>query len=101
MAFTYWVAEGVRAQVLGDERAIRQVLFNLLGNAVKFTSRGGVEFRVSRLAASAGATVALFEIEDTGSGIEADDLQRIFDPFDRGTAHSRVEGTGLGLSITK
>ena len=101
LAFAYRVAEDVPAQVRGDERAIRQVLFNLLGNAVKFTERGKVEFRVSVVNANAGSTRVRFEIEDTGSGIDCDDLQRIFEPFDRGAADSRVEGTGLGLSITK
>lgn len=101
LAFSCHVAEGVPAQALGDERAVRQVLFNLLGNAVKFTARGSVEFRVSLLSANAGTARVRFEIEDTGSGIAADDLQRIFDPFDRGMADKRVEGTGLGLSITK
>jgi signal transduction histidine kinase len=101
LAFTYSVAEDVPAQVRGDERAIRQVLFNLLGNAVKFTERGRVEFRVSVLNSAASVARVRFEIEDTGAGVVAEDLQRIFEPFDRGAADRHVEGTGLGLSITK
>jgi signal transduction histidine kinase len=101
LAFAYRVAEDVPTQARGDERAIRQVLFNLLGNAVKFTERGRVEFRVSVASASANAMRVRFEIEDTGSGIAPENLQRIFEPFDRGVADQRVEGTGLGLSITR
>jgi signal transduction histidine kinase len=101
LAFTYSVAQDVPTQVRGDERAIRQVLFNLLGNAVKFTERGRVEFRVSVIHSAAGSARVRFEIEDTGAGIAAENLQRIFEPFDRGVADQRVEGTGLGLSITQ
>jgi signal transduction histidine kinase len=101
LAFSCRVADDVPVQVRGDERAIRQVLFNLLGNAVKFTEGGAVEFRVSAMPNGAAVRRVRFEIEDTGSGIAAEDLQRIFEPFDRGRADSRVEGTGLGLSITR
>ena len=101
LTFNCHVAEDLPTQVRGDERAIRQILFNLLGNAVKFTLHGSVDFRVSPADASRESCRVRFEIQDTGPGIAADDLQRIFEPFDRGTADNRVEGTGLGLSITK
>ncbi len=101
LAFSYTVAEDVPTQVRGDERAIRQVLFNLLGNAVKFTERGRVEFRASVVHSTVSSSRVRFEIEDTGAGIAPENLQRIFEPFDRGVADQRVEGTGLGLSITK
>jgi signal transduction histidine kinase len=100
LVFTCHVDADLPQQVSGDERAIRQVLFNLLGNAVKFTEHGGVELRVS--ARTSGATCRVrFEVQDSGAGIDAEDLQRIFEPFQRGDVHTRVEGTGLGLSITK
>jgi signal transduction histidine kinase len=101
LSFTCRVPADIPSQVRGDERAIRQVLFNLLGNAVKFTERGGVEFRVSIPDTSARNCRVRFEIGDSGAGIAAEDLQRIFEPFHRGDAASRIEGTGLGLSITK
>jgi signal transduction histidine kinase len=101
LAFACRMSADLPHQVQGDERAIRQILFNLLGNAVKFTERGGVEFRVCVAQSHEGQCRVKFEIEDTGKGIAGEDLQRIFEPFDRGNADRQVEGTGLGLSITK
>ena len=101
IAFHLAIAPGVPRQVRGDERAIRQVLFNLLGNAVKFTRHGSVELRISTAEAHDNSCRVRFEIQDTGNGIALDDLQRIFEPFDRGRADTRVEGTGLGLPITQ
>jgi len=83
----------------GDAQAIRQVLINLLTNAVKFTPRGG---RID-LAARAGARMAEITVSDTGQGMDAEDLQRVFAPFwqAESTQTKRSEGTGLGLSICK
>jgi two-component system sensor histidine kinase/response regulator len=85
------------ARVHGDEGKLRQVLINLLGNAVKFTEHGGVALRARY---SEGR--AAFEIEDTGPGIAADDLARLFEPFVQAASGKRAaEGTGLGLSISR
>src|SRR5256885_2078184 len=100
IAFTFHVAPELPSQVRGDERAVRQILLNLLGNAVKFTKSGGVEFRVRSTRASDARCELCFEIQDTGRGISAPDLERIFEPFERIDGSTRVEGTGLGLSIT-
>jgi len=86
--------------VRGDPARLRQVLHNLLGNAVKFTERGGVRLRVGR-----GATPEHLRIEviDSGSGIAEADLQRIFQAFqqsERGAAQP-IEGAGLGLTIAR
>ena len=90
--------EGVR----GDEKRLRQVLLNLLGNAVKFTERGGVALKAGADASNGHANIFRFQIKDTGRGIPADKLEEIFQPFQQVTDHSRhVEGTGLGLAITK
>ncbi|MGA7715037.1 MAG: ATP-binding protein, partial [Bradyrhizobium sp.] len=85
--------------MIGDPRAFRQIVLNLVSNAVKFTERGGT------VTVSAGVENAqlVVRIADTGVGIAADDLKRIGDPFfQAGTTYQRRhEGTGLGLSIVK
>ncbi len=84
---------GVRA----DEKRLRQILFNLLGNAVKFTDAGGVSFKVGLQEGK-----IRFQVEDTGPGIAAEDIDKIFLPFHQvGDAKYKAEGTGLGLPITK
>ncbi|GLH78958.1 PAS domain-containing sensor histidine kinase [Bradyrhizobium sp. SSBR45G] len=85
--------------ITGDPRAFKQIVLNLVSNAIKFTERGG------RVAVSAGVDGPrlLLRITDTGCGIAADDLKRIGDPFFQAgkTYQRRHEGTGLGLSIVK
>ena len=87
----------------GDPGRLRQILTNLVGNGVKFTSEGEVVARVE-LAEDRGEGVLLrFEVSDTGIGIEADALGSLFDPFTQadGSTTRRFGGTGLGLSITR
>lgn len=83
----------------GDPRAFKQIMLNLVSNAIKFTERGG---RVT-VAASVEGTRLVLRISDTGIGIAPDDLKRIGDPFFQAgkTYQRRHEGTGLGLSIVK
>jgi cell cycle sensor histidine kinase DivJ len=83
----------------GDPRAFRQIVLNLVSNAIKFTERGG---KVTVTAAVEGPWLVL-RVSDTGVGIAADDLKRVGDPFfQAGKAYQRRhEGTGLGLSIVK
>jgi cell cycle sensor histidine kinase DivJ len=85
--------------ITGDPRAFKQILLNLISNAIKFTERGGT---VTVSAAVEGARL-LVRIADNGVGISADDLKRIGDPFFQAgkTYQRRHEGTGLGLSIVK
>ena len=82
----------------GDPLRLRQILNNLIGNAIKFTEKGQVELRVS---GNAGAV--RFDIRDTGIGIAADRLNRIFDPFSQADASMsrRFGGTGLGTTISR
>ncbi|MDP2007398.1 MAG: ATP-binding protein, partial [Rubrivivax sp.] len=89
---------GAPELVRADERRLTQILINVLGNAVKFTQAGRVVFRAAHV-----RDMAVFEIEDTGPGIAAADLDRIFEPFSRGAhaAASASGGTGLGLTIAK
>ncbi|HEY5309636.1 MAG TPA: ATP-binding protein, partial [Casimicrobiaceae bacterium] len=84
--------------VYADEKRLRQVLINLLSNAIKFTQYGSVQFVVHYR-----SPVAEFEIIDTGPGIEPDDIERIFAPFERGAlgVAQPHTGTGLGLTISR
>jgi signal transduction histidine kinase/purine-cytosine permease-like protein/ActR/RegA family two-component response regulator len=84
--------------VYADEKRLRQVLINLLSNALKFTQAGSVQFVVHYR-----SPVAEFEIIDTGPGIQASDLERIFAPFERGAlgVSQPQTGTGLGLTISR
>lgn len=86
-----------------DAGKLRQVLINLIGNAIKFTQHGGVIFRTSVAAQGTSDRVHLrFEIKDTGMGIKTEDLDRIFDSFVQVKSQGLTEaGTGLGLAISK
>ena len=93
------------AVVIGDETRLRQILINLLGNAIKFTEKGAVVLRVS---AQTSVTYPQqhrfgFEIEDTGVGIPTEALERIFEPFSQADSSTtrRFGGTGLGLTICR
>ena len=95
--------DAVRMNLVGDQHRLRQVLINLLGNAVKFTTQGHVRLAVSQ-AEDRGATVGLkFEVSDTGIGISAAKQAMIFDAFAQadGSTTREFGGTGLGLSIAK
>jgi len=93
---------GLPARVLADEKRLRQVLLNLLANAVKFTSHGQVELNVVVLGPEPEGTRLRFTVSDTGTGIAASDLEGIFQPFQQtGAARERAAGTGLGLTISR
>ncbi|MDL2354584.1 MAG: ATP-binding protein, partial [Pseudomonadota bacterium] len=97
LAFELECADGLPPFVLGDAHRLRQILINLLGNAVKYTERGGV-----RLQVSAADGHLRFAVADSGPGIAGADLQHIFQPFyqtDSGAA--KGEGSGLGLAISQ
>ncbi len=82
--------------VAADEKRLRQVLINLLNNAIKFTNQGSVSFKVE----SVGQKVR-FQIEDTGVGMNPEQVEKIFLPFEQvGDTKKQVEGTGLGLAIS-
>ena len=91
------VASGLGAAV-GDPVRVRQVLSNLIGNAIKYTARGRVEVRVQR----AGDNGLRFEVADTGPGLSAEELERAFEPFARiDRVGLGVSGAGLGLSLSR
>ncbi|EAZ89948.1 hybrid sensor histidine kinase/response regulator [Crocosphaera chwakensis] len=88
--------------IQADEKRLRQVLLNLLGNAIKFTDRGQVTFRVNAIQTEANQAQIRFEIVDTGVGITPEQATKIFQPFEQiGDIERRAEGTGLGLAITQ
>ena len=99
------IAPDVPPFVFLDEGKLRQVLMNLLGNAIKFTQEGRVTLRASVVRQDgAGPTIPAlhFEVEDTGPGIAAEELETIFDPFTQSASGRQAqEGTGLGLSISR
>ncbi len=86
-----------------DPQRLRQVLLNLLGNAVKFTARGSVDLAVRVLAETAADVVLEFSVRDSGIGIPAEKLPHIFDAFTQadGSISRRFGGTGLGLAISR
>ena len=94
------VAQAVPEALLGDVVRLRQILFNLLGNAIKFTPTGRVSME---LYPDQSQTRLCFKVSDTGIGIAPDKLQAVFEPFIQadGTLRRGYQGTGLGLSIVK
>ena len=85
-----------------DAPKLRQILINLLGNAIKFTRAGSVNLRLSATPASEPVRATLcFEVEDSGVGIPPQDLDRIFEPFEQLRKPGEPAGTGLGLTITR
>lgn len=101
-------ADNLPFSVLADETRLRQVLINLLGNAVKFTNEGQVTLRVSAVGSIVQTDIegskqcVRFEVVDSGVGIRAEDLDKVLQPFEQaGDQTRRREGTGLGLAITR
>ncbi len=102
LMFTYQTATRLPAFVLADGRKLRQILLNLLGNAVKFTDRGSVCLRVAATRVGGSRLKLKFDVADTGIGIAAGELETIFDPFQQVRQPERAnEGTGLGLAISR
>ena len=97
IAFHYHGGPILPVFVHTDRKRVGQILINLLSNALKYTERGHVAFRVRYR-----SDIAEFEVADTGIGIPADEIERVFEPFERGSAAiGLVQGTGLGLTIAK
>ncbi len=98
-----YAADDVPHAVRGDAGQLRQVLINLAGNAVKFTDEGSVVIRAAGASFEGDEVVLRFSVADTGIGLPADLVGRLFEPFTQGDASTtrRYGGTGLGLSISK
>lgn len=102
LAFTLDADDDLPVSVSVDEARLRQVLMNLLGNAVKFTKQGRIALRVTRRpnAAAPSHVTLRFEVSDTGPGIPSEQFTTIFSPFSQlARYHRTIEGTGLGLAI--
>jgi CheY-like chemotaxis protein len=101
--FIYQPDPQLPESIKADEKRLRQVLINLLGNATKFTETGSVSFAVEVLEYPTSDRVLLkFQVSDTGIGIAAEDLNRLFQVFEQvGDRHKKSEGTGLGLAISQ
>jgi PAS domain S-box-containing protein len=102
LGFGFEIAPNLPRFVQADLKRLRQVLLNLISNAVKFSDEGRVDLRVSVASQSGAETLLHFEVRDTGIGIAQDHLEKIFRPFEQvGDDPHRSSGTGLGLSISR
>jgi predicted ATPase/signal transduction histidine kinase/CheY-like chemotaxis protein/tRNA A-37 threonylcarbamoyl transferase component Bud32 len=98
VCFAYETVGNLPQGVEIDEKRLRQVLINLLGNAIKFTDKGQVTLRISVIQDG----IFRFEVADTGVGMTDEELKKIFKPFEQvGDTQRRAEGTGLGLAISR
>lgn len=98
LEFRFELKSDLPQWVRADQKRLTQILINILGNAVKFTRKGYIAFRVQY-----AREIAHIEIEDTGPGIQPEESEKIFEPFIRGSASNQINtgGTGLGLTISK
>jgi PAS domain S-box-containing protein len=103
LTFELQIADDVPASACGDGRRLQQILANLLSNAVKFTADGAIAVRVDATATPSGSTTLDISVADSGIGIEAESLQRMFEPFTQADVSTTrlYGGTGLGLAIAR
>jgi hypothetical protein len=89
--------------IKSDQGRIRQVLYNLVGNAVKFTAEGRVDLRVQEVSHNDATVTLRFEVRDSGIGLTAEQIEKLFQPFSQadGSTARKYGGTGLGLTICK
>jgi signal transduction histidine kinase/DNA-binding NarL/FixJ family response regulator len=104
--FVYQPDARLPSGIEADEKRLRQVLINLLGNAIKFTEEGAVTFKVEVIGNAQEEQLPIqkirFQVEDTGVGITSEQLEKIFLPFEQvGSIKKQSEGTGLGLAISQ
>ncbi len=95
------ISKDIPSRLYGDELRIKQILINVLTNAVKYTEKGFVRLKMDWKPDAVGQISLIFSIEDTGIGIHKEDQKRLFESFERIDTRRYIEGTGLGMSITK
>ncbi len=100
LRFNIYIADDISEYIVSDETRLKQVVINLIGNAIKFTNKGEVNLKIKL---SEGKDKLCFEISDTGIGIKEEDLSKVFNSFDQADSSitRKYGGTGLGLNITK
>ena len=103
LKFSVYVDPSMPSQLFSDEVRIKQILLNLLNNAVKYTKEGSVSLSVHCVKTDAGKAIVTYSVEDTGIGIRKESIPHLFDAFRRedNEKNRYIEGTGLGLSIVK
>jgi len=101
ISFILEMAEDLPRFIVTDEGKVRQILVNLIGNAIKFTSRGKVTLRVSKEIIDNGRIILKAEVEDTGRGMTAGEIGMLFQAFSQTDTGIEAGGTGLGLAISK
>lgn len=103
LELVYWIDRDVPPSIIGDPTRLRQVFVNLAGNAIKFTNEGEVFVKISRHVASDGELWLHVEVRDSGIGIPADRMDRLFQAFSQvdSATTRRYGGTGLGLAISQ
>lgn len=100
--FVYHPAPNLPEGIIADEKRLRQVLINLIGNAIKFTDEGVVTFSVEVLKDDLAAPLIQFQVADTGVGIAPEHIEKLFQVFEQvGDRKRQAEGTGLGLAISQ
>lgn len=101
LAFKVTLDDDIPAYIEGDEVKIRQIVINMMGNAIKFTEKGKISFAVRADPFKDGIARVYFEVADTGPGIASDMMDTLFEAFQQGDAGMRAGGTGLGLTISQ
>ncbi len=103
LEFLYHINDGVPMNLIGDPNRLRQILLNLMGNAIKFTSEGEVVLRLEKKRGENGVLTLLLSVADTGIGIPDEKREKIFESFSQADSSTtrRFGGTGLGLTISK
>jgi len=102
LAFNLLVSNRIKSVLMGDETRLRQVLINLIGNAIKFTESGSVDLTLSLLKETSSHQTVRFEVHDTGIGMSDEFISLVFDKFsqEQNAANRKYEGTGLGMAIS-